>query len=229
MESEQNSVLSPLLSAVPASAVLFLFNVIETNVLREGLTSKFSHILDPKQTRVRPSSHLACRKIQSIDIDMLVRHSRSKRLRAGWLIALIYLLCVLAPTISYALPGAHSIAPCLTDDNHVPGMVHVHNEMPTTHVHKDGQVHDHAAAHSHASSDGDHHPVSMAMDGSTSAPRKAPHSSDGQCCGLMCVSALPATLVEIAMPSVPTASEEVERHREVADNGPSSHYRPPIA
>jgi hypothetical protein len=159
---------------------------------------------------------------------MLVRLSRSKRLRAGWLIALIYLLCVLAPTISYALPGAHSIAPCLTDDNHVPGMVHVHNEMPTKHVHKDGQVHDHAATHSHASSDGDHHPVSMAMDGK-SDPWKAPHSSDGQCCGLMCISALPATLVEIEMPSVPTASKEVERYREVADNGPSSHYRPPIA
>ena len=159
---------------------------------------------------------------------MLVRLSRSKRLRAGWLIALMYLLCVLAPTISYALPGAHSIAPCLTDDNHVPGMVHVHNEMPTKHVHKDGQVQDHAATHSHASSDGDHHPVSMGMDGK-SDPRKAPHSSDGQCCGLMCISALPATLVEIEMPSVPTASKEVERYREVADNGPSSHYRPPIA
>jgi hypothetical protein len=39
-----------------------------------------------------------------------------------------YLLCVLAPTISYALPGVHAKALCLTDQNHVPGMVHVHSE-----------------------------------------------------------------------------------------------------
>jgi hypothetical protein len=30
--------------------VLFLFNVIETNVLRESSTSEFSHSLDPHQT-----------------------------------------------------------------------------------------------------------------------------------------------------------------------------------
>src|SRR5258708_24147596 len=119
---------------------------------------------------------------------MLVRLTRTHRLKAGWILALAYLLCVLAPTISYALPGERSIAPCLTDDNHVPGMVHVHNEMPTKQVHKDGQVHDHAATHSHASSDGDHHPVSMAMY-VKSDPRQPPHSSDAQCSGLLCISA----------------------------------------
>jgi hypothetical protein len=40
--SEQNCVLSFLLSAAPARAVLFLFNVFETNILRESLTSEFS-------------------------------------------------------------------------------------------------------------------------------------------------------------------------------------------
>ncbi len=159
---------------------------------------------------------------------MLVRLTRTHRLKAGWILALAYLLCVLAPTISYALPGEHSVAPCLTDDNHVPGMVHVHNEMPTKHVHKDGQVHEHSATHSHAGSDGNHHPVSMAMDSKT-APEKAPHSSDGQCCGLMCVSALPANLVDIVTPSVPMAVCEAEGYREVTDNAPSRLYRPPIS
>src|SRR5665213_1919744 len=109
---------------------------------------------------------------------MLVGLTRTHRLKAGWIVALAYLLCVLAPTISYALPGEHSIAPCLTDDDHVPGMVHVHSEMPTKHVHKDGQVHEHSATHSNASSDGDHRSMSIAMDGKP-APRKAPHCSDG--------------------------------------------------
>jgi hypothetical protein len=159
---------------------------------------------------------------------MLLRLTRTKRLRAGWIVTLAYLLCVLAPTISYALPGTHAPAPCLTDDDHVPGMVHVHNEMPTKHVHTDGQVHEHAAAHSHASPDGDHRSVSVAMDGKSDS-QKAPHSTDGQCCGLMCVTALPATLVDIVTPSAPTAVCEAERYREVTDNAPSRLYRPPIS
>jgi hypothetical protein len=151
-----------------------------------------------------------------------------KRLRAGWIVALIYLLCVLAPTISYALPGEHAVAPCLTDENHVPGTVHVQNEMPTQHVHKDGQVHDHSGAHSHASTGGDHRSISMALN-DRSVPEKAPHSSSGECCGLMCVTALPATLIDIVNPSAPTALCEVEGYRKVTDNAPPRLYRPPIS
>ena len=159
---------------------------------------------------------------------MFMRLTRAGRWKAGWLLALVYLLCVLAPAISYALPGAHAIAPCLTDDNHVPGMVHVHNEMPTQHVHKDGHVHDHSGGHSHANSNGDHRSISTALN-AKSVPEKAPHSSDGQCCGLMCVTALPATLIDIVKPSAPTALCEVEGYRKVTDNAPPRLYRPPIS
>ena len=159
---------------------------------------------------------------------MLVSLTRTYRLKAGWIVALAYLLCVLAPTISYALPGEHSLAPCLADDNHVPGIVPVHSEMTTKHVHKDGQVNEHSATHAHAGSDGNHHQVSMAMD-SKPASEKGPHSSDGQCCGLMCVSALPASLIDIVTPSMPMAVREAERFLEVTDNPPSRLYRPPIS
>jgi hypothetical protein len=47
VESEQNCVLSSL-TAVPASAVLF-YRVFETNILRERLTSEFSHSLNGHQ------------------------------------------------------------------------------------------------------------------------------------------------------------------------------------
>lgn len=154
---------------------------------------------------------------------MLVRLTRRRRLRAGWLIALVYLLCVLAPTISYALPGAHAPARCLTDENHVPGMVHVHSEPQ--HVHADGHTHDHAAAQGLAAGDDDS--ISMTSD-SKSVPEKARHSSDGQCCGLMCVTALPATVVDLVKPSAPTALCEVESYRNIADNAPPRLYRPPI-
>jgi len=167
-------------------------------------------------------------KIERIDVEMFAGLTRTRRLRAGWFVALIYLLCVLAPTISYALPGAHAIAPCLTDENHVPGVVHVHNEMPTQHVHRDGHVHDHPGGRSHASSDDDRRSLLIALN-ARPIPEKAPHSSDGQCCGLMCVTALPATLIDIVKPFAPTALCEVEGDRKVSDNAPPRHYRPPIS
>ena len=151
-----------------------------------------------------------------------------RRLRAGWIIALLYLLCVLAPTISFALPGSHAVAPCLTDASHVPGMVHVHTEAPTQHIHKDGHRHDHSGAHSHLNSDGDQRAMSVALNGMP-APEKAPHSLDGKCCGLTCVTALPATLIDIVKPSAPTALCEVEGCRKVTDNAPPRLYRPPIS
>lgn len=64
------------------------------------------------------------------------------------------------------------------------------------------------------------------------SPEQAPakgHATDGQCCGLMCLTALPATLVEIVTSCVPAAAQAIEAYREVADNGPSRRYRPPIA
>ncbi len=159
---------------------------------------------------------------------MLVRLSRMKRLGAGWLLALIYLLCVLAPTLSFALPGSHAAAPCLTGASHAPGVVHVHTEPPTRHIHKDGHGHDHSGTHSHVNYDGDQRSMSIALNGK-SIPEKAPHLSDGQCCGLMCVTALPATLIDIVKPSAPTALCEVEGYRKVTDNAPPRLYRPPIS
>lgn len=149
-------------------------------------------------------------------------------MRAGWLVALAYLSCVLTPTITFALPGGHATPYCLTDEDHVPGVVHVHNEGIVPHVHKDGHVHDHSGVKTHVHAAGDHHAKSIALnDGS--APAKAPHSSDGQCCGLMCVTALPATLVDVAKPSVPKAVREAERYRRLTDNAPPQRYRPPIS
>jgi hypothetical protein len=157
---------------------------------------------------------------------MLVRLGRAKRLRAGWLVALAYLLCVLAPTISFAVPGSHALAPCLTDADRAPGVVHVHNDMPAPHVHKGGHLHDRSGA-SHTNF-GEDRSVSMELSGK-SVPGKAPHSADGQCCGIACASALPATLIEIVKPSAPTALCKVDGYAKVTDNAPRRLYRPPIS
>jgi hypothetical protein len=159
---------------------------------------------------------------------MIIGFSRTRRLRAGWLIALIYLLCVLAPTLSFALPGSRAVTPCLTEAAHVPGIVDVHTDAPIQHVRKDAHRHDHSDRYSHAGSDGDHHSASMALNAKP-VPEKAPHSSDGQCCGLMCVTALPAMLIDIVKPSAPVALCEVEGYLKVTDNAPPRLYRPPIS
>jgi hypothetical protein len=164
---------------------------------------------------------------------MLVRLTGAQRLKAGWFLALVYLLCVLAPTISFALPGQHPLAPCLTGESHMTGMVHVSNSAPAQHMHGDGHAHDHSAAHSSAAHsaahpDGDHASMAMALN-DDSAPGKAPHSPNGLCCGLMCVSALPATLIDMVTPSVPTVLRVIKGYRTVTDNAPSRLYRPPIS
>jgi hypothetical protein len=157
---------------------------------------------------------------------MLVRLTRVQRLRAGWFVALAYLLCVLAPTISLALPGQQPVAPCLTGESHMTGMVHV-NSSTSAHMHGDDHAHDHSVAHaSSAHADGDH--ALMAID-DASGSHKVPHSPNGPCCGLMCVSALPAVLTDIATPSVPTVLRVIEGYRAVTDSAPVRLYRPPIS
>ena len=157
---------------------------------------------------------------------MIIGLTRTRRVGAGWVVALIYLLCVLAPTMSFALPGSGAVTPCLTEAAHGPGIVHLHSYVPIQQVRIDGPVHDHANVHSHASDLS--RSMSMAIN-PKSVPEKAPHSFDGQCCGLTCVSALPVTLIDIVKPSAPTALCEVEGCRRVTDNAPPQLYRPPIS
>jgi hypothetical protein len=171
---------------------------------------------------------LASVDIERIDVEMIIGLTRMRRVRAGWFVALIYLLCVLAPTLSFALPGSGAVTPCLTEAAHVPGFVHIHTDAPIQHVRIDGHVHDHAKVHSRASSGDLDRSISMTLNGK-SVPQKAPHSPDGQCCGLTCVTALPATLIDIVKPSAPTALCEVEGYRKMTDNAPPRLYRPPIS
>ena len=156
---------------------------------------------------------------------MLVGLTRTQRRRAGWFVALAYLFCVLAPTLAFALPGGHATPYCLTDDDHVPGMVHVHHEG-IMHVHKDGHAHHHSGIQTHADSSADHDVKPAALKGDA-GPAKAPHSTDGKCCGLMCVTALPAPLVAVIQPSVPKAVQFSDNYRKLADNAPPRLYRPP--
>ena len=164
---------------------------------------------------------------------MLVRLTRAKRLKAGRFLALIYLLCLVAPTASFAfskvVPHCLTMAGLGISSTQMHGSMQMHSGAGTEHVHGDSAIHNHSSTHSVTKSGGDN-VMSEVVVKETSAPAKAPHkSSDSQCCGLMCLTAMPATLVDIVTPPALTVTCVSESLRDVADNAPVRHYRPPIS
>ncbi|WP_438744054.1 hypothetical protein [Bradyrhizobium sp. U531] len=146
---------------------------------------------------------------------MLLQLTRSMRIKVGRLIALAYLFCVLAPAASLAWGGP---APCFEEPALAAAMP-MHHQMAAGHAH-DGAMHDHAAAHAH-------HQIA-AQD----AP--APHHHDGKgtvgpCCAMMCVSALPADLPNVAKPLLPVSTCAPESVTSLLSTAAPLHYRPPIA
>lgn len=162
---------------------------------------------------------------------MFVRLSKAKRLRAGWFAALVYLLCVLAPGISFAFSDGSRAAPCLTEENHGLGIVHVHehSEGASQHVHRDGHVHEHPGGEAHFNKSKNFDSAISVAD-ETPAPASDHHKVSGaQCCGMVCLSALPTTVMDIVKPLMPTSVCASENYRDVADRAPPRHYRPPIS
>lgn len=146
---------------------------------------------------------------------MLLRLTRSMRIRVGRLIALAYLFCVLAPAA--ALAWGNGATPCLGDEAVLADLVPAHHQMHASHAHDD-VPHDHAGMRHHAA----------AQD----AP--APHHQNGKghvgpCCAMMCVSALPADLPIFAKPLQPISACAPEIVVSLRSAAPPLHYRPPIA
>jgi hypothetical protein len=161
---------------------------------------------------------------------MFVRLTKATRLRAGYFLALVYLLCVLAPAASFAFPGGSKLAPCLTDWEHEFGVVHLHEHyVGAQHLHREGRAHEHADGHALLVK-------AVIVDSAASVADEIPISADDhpkaaagpQCCGFACVSALPAAVTEIVAPS-PNSVCKAENYPGVAGNAPTRHYRPPIS
>lgn len=150
-------------------------------------------------------------------------------MKAAWIAALVYLLCVMAPALSYALPGEHAI-PCMSMGGLMSGAMQMHDEaVQPMHAHLDGHMHDHSPPHAMAMSDDEASAMPSSMDSDEAPARKGGHATGSQCCAQMCVSAMPASLYDIVMPPMPTVVRIVTTYRAVADNAPAVHYRPPIA
>ena len=129
--------------------------------------------------------------------------TRSVRIWTGWLIALGYLACVLAPGAALALGTGP--APCLDVDVAVAAVpMHMHDGGAMHMHHADGS--DPSTAHHHGGK-----------------------ASQGPCCAMMCVSALPASLPAVFEPSQPVSTCVTEADLSVPGEAPPLLYRPPIA
>ncbi|MBR1292612.1 hypothetical protein XI07_14655 [Bradyrhizobium sp. CCBAU 11445] len=148
---------------------------------------------------------------------MLLRLTRSMRIKVGRFIALAYLFCVLAPAASLAWGSGP--APCL-DETLLADLAPVHQQMPGGHMH-DGSSHDHAAAHAHHQA--------AAQDAPASSHHHGGKGTAGPCCAMMCISALPADLPGFAKPLQPVSACAPEIVASLHSTAPPLHYRPPIA
>ena len=150
-----------------------------------------------------------------------LRLTKTQRLRAGCVVALLYLLCVMTPTIALALPGMATPGCLLTDGA---AMVHVHNHASGEPQHRSLQG-DHGAAHVHdAMVSGKDEPSS------SNWPVRPAHGSFGtSCCELMCLTALPAMFANISPPDRPVSRGVNEASRVISDSTPPRLYRPPIS
>lgn len=133
----------------------------------------------------------------------------------GRLVALTYLLCVLAPAAALALGSGP--APCL-DSVHAAAVHDRGTDNGPVHAH--GGIHV-EAAHQHGTPA--HPPVDHKEH---HEPGKA---ALGPCCALMCISAMPAELPSLAAPSLPVSTCLREARTVLHSEAPSLLYRPPIA
>jgi hypothetical protein len=152
--------------------------------------------------------------------ELEVRLARIQRLRAACAIALLYLLCVMTPTIALALPGT-AIPDCLVTDG--TAMIHVHSNGVAEHQHRSMRT-EHGSAHAH------NVPINAMNTASDTPPAQPANHSGGQsCCELMCLTALPAMFPDVSVPNRPVSRCVNEADRFAAGNAPPRLYRPPIS
>ena len=151
--------------------------------------------------------------------NLLTRLIKADRSKVGKLLALLYLLCVLAPSLGFAFSAGAPAASCLVEDGHGDGVAVV-DEDAVAYVRAGHGVQD-RSAHFQAAHD------KGRGERSENAADHHKKSSQGQCCGMLCVNALAAEVAELINPPTLTSRWELAAYRRTADNDPAALYRPP--
>ena len=142
---------------------------------------------------------------------MLSRLTKTKRWKAAVLLALFYALCTLTPSATFAFGDGTPTAHCLTGDN--------------DHGLHAKQMHEAAAAKVHTHADGTSHVHGQKTESGTSDEHGK--TSDSKCCGLMCVSAIQATVATGDLPDLPRVATVAAIERNATGQPPVRLYRPP--
>jgi hypothetical protein len=129
---------------------------------------------------------------------------------------LSYLLCVLMPSVAFALPGHHTMVDCLVGGQMsnaaaIPAPVRS-AELP------------HIGRHLHMHGDR----TMTSMPGQEHSHGSVPKHSTSQCCALMNVPALPATVIDFHSPLSVVAVRCIDRAVWIAEDPVHTLYRPPI-
>jgi hypothetical protein len=138
---------------------------------------------------------------------MLSALTKTFRAKAATALAVLYALCILAPSVAFAFSDNPAVAHCLTE-----GHVGPHDHGGKVHVHADGTAHEHHDDGAASQPAGD--------DGKTSV---------ATCCGLFSVVAIPDEsdvnlgLYSPASVVIPVPAEAL------SGRGPERINRPPIA
>ena len=155
---------------------------------------------------------------------MLTLLTNAKRLRAGKLLILLYLLCVFAPSLGSAFFAGARAASCVVEDEHGKSVVHPDEEADhvLAYAHVGGRAHD-EFVHIQAVSDDESGFQSATLVEEPDRQKCSP----GQCCRMACINALTATVVELT--TLPTRASRCEFviFRRIADRAPAALYRPP--
>ncbi len=146
---------------------------------------------------------------------MFVRLKRPMRARAGWFVALLYLLCVAAPGAALALGDAAS---CMVMQA---GAAAAHSHVDSSHQHHSVQASGHSGQHADA---GD-------IEREHNSHGKHGHESSlpGSCCAMLCVSAIAADLPTVVTPTQPISLCVLGNFQHLPGEAPPLLYRPPIA
>lgn len=149
---------------------------------------------------------------------MLTQLTRVMRVKAARILVALYAFCLVAP-ISLAFADS-ALAHCLTSPAQVQHAGHVHGEAAHVHQGMTHADHDRQAPANTESADAMHDHAGMTDSGgkSTAPP----------CCGVMCISALPASMFELTPRTMTHASVVASSDAGISGEAPDLLYRPPI-
>jgi len=135
---------------------------------------------------------------------MLIRVTKAIRIRAALVLAILFGVCAISPSLALAFSDSSSATHCLTDGHHGTAKSQKHD-------HGAGEV----ASHSHSG------------EGQADADQSG-DVAPGNCCGVFCLTALSASIDHSFAPQVNASTPYPALQDAVVGSGPGRINRPPI-